>query len=120
MSVSVVLLVAALVFGAGVTCYRAWLASKKPNASALGRHNLQLLMEFVVTAVTAVEQEFRNSTLPKDQLNAARKARAVELTVAYARQLGLSVDPNLITLIAGVIESAVLRMSKRNPNNAYF
>lgn len=104
MTTGLVYLLVAFGIGLGALISRTYKPGVKYNFDT---QKISELTHYANIVISAVEQEFKDSTLPKEEKDAARKARAIELMIIFAKQLNINVDPSLINLIGGLIESAI-------------
>lgn len=103
------LLLAALA-GAGIV---AWKSIKRVNGKWVVTFDITAVLAYAPVVVATVEQEFKNSDLPKEVKDASRKRRAIELLSLYAEQLKVPLTEANITLIIAAIEAGVYSISQQ-------
>ena len=79
--------------------------------------DINVILGYAPTVVAAVEQEFKDSTLPKDIKDARRKERAMEMMKQYAASLGFNIGAVELALVSSAIEAAVYMLNKVAKNS---
>ncbi len=107
--ISILLLLAAL-GGIGIGVFRRF----RVNPAMTYEERLKIVLEYVPVAVAAVEQLFKGKTYTdKAQFDNERKQYAISLIATYAKQFGIEISEDVMTLVVNSIEAAVNKLGKK-------